>query len=116
MRKIIFLLVLFISYSTKIFSQTPLTLLDNLDNEIWLEGQLVLFNGWPPNVRMIVMDNYIIGIDEKCIPEELEKYLSSGLSPKGKFKLKLLYKMNLPYYEKELLVFKIIEYTELCWQ
>jgi hypothetical protein len=112
MRKIIFLLLLLISYNIKVFSQTPLILDIDIGNEIWLEGQIVIFNGWPPNIRMIVMENYIIGIEEKDIPKELKEYLPYD-PPKGKFKLKFIRKTRLPYYEAELLVFKIIEYKDM---
>jgi hypothetical protein len=108
----IFLLFLLLYHNIETFSQTPLILDINLEDEIWLEGQIVIFNGWPPNLRMIIMNDYIIGIDENNIPRGLENHLTYGL-PKGTFKLKLIRKTNIPYYETELLVFRIIEYKNI---
>ena len=112
LRNFIISLVLLLSNNIETFSQSPLILDINLEDEIWLEGQIIIFNGWPPNLRMIVKNDYIIGIDENNIPGELENLLKHGL-PKGTFKLKLVYKTNLPYYETELLVFRIIEYKDM---
>jgi hypothetical protein len=65
----------------------------NSGDEIWLDGQIILFNGWPPNIRMIVMENYIIGIAEDDVSSDLKKHLPD-ISPKGRFKLKLVYKTD----------------------
>jgi len=92
-----------------IFSQSPLVLNIDIEEEIYLEGQIVIFNGWQPNLRMIIMDDYIIGIDENFIPEELVTILQYGL-PKGFFKLKLVDKIDVQYYQTKLLIFRIIEY------
>jgi hypothetical protein len=45
---------------------------------------------------MIVMNDFIIGVDEDNIPKELKKHLPYGL-PKGSFKLKLTCRTNFPY-------------------
>jgi hypothetical protein len=110
-KNIILLFLLFLN--TVAFSQSPLILDNNFDNEIWLEGEIVIFNGYPPNLRMIVMDNNIIGIDENNVPDELEIYLNNGLSLRGMFKLKFVRKINIQYYETELLLFRIIEYKNI---
>jgi hypothetical protein len=110
--KKISLLFLLVCCHLKIFPQTPLILNIDIGNKIWLYGQVVIFNGWPPNIRMVVRENYIIGIDENTFPHDLKKHLPFGL-PKGKFKLKLVRKTRLPYYEAELLVFKIVEYGNI---
>ena len=112
MRNFIFLLFLLLHHNTETFSQSPLILDINLEDEIWLQGQIKIFNGWPPNLRMIIMNDYVIGIDEDNIPGELKDYLKYGL-PKGRFKLKLIRKTNIPYYETELLVFRIMEYRNI---
>jgi hypothetical protein len=110
LKKYLILLFFLICYNIRIFSQTPLALDMNISDEIWLEGEIVIFNGWPPNIRMIVMENHVIGIDENDFLKNFEKYLSFGL-PKGNFKLKLIYKASIPYYETyyetELLVFRM---------
>jgi hypothetical protein len=95
-----------------LFSQTPLAIEISDGDEIWLNGKMVIFNGWPPNIRMIIMEDFIIGIDEDSIPEEVETYLPYGL-PNGSFKLKLTRRTNIPYYEIQLLIFTIIDYKDI---
>ena len=121
MKSFYFILIFFVAVNVfsqtdleqiETFSQLPLILDINLEDEIWLEGQIVIFNGWSPNLRMIIESKYIIGIDEENIPGELGNHLNYGL-PKGTFKLKLIRKTNIPYYETELLVFRIIEYKDV---
>ena len=106
------LFVLLIINNINVFSQTPLVLDISINDEIWLDGKITLYNGWAPNIRMIVMENYIVGISENNFPEELKYYLLNGYI-KGTFKLVLLLKTNIPYYDIELMVFKIIEYNNI---
>jgi hypothetical protein len=84
----------------------------NIGDEIWLAGNIMIFNGWPPNIRMITTDNYIIGIDEDNIPKIITENILNFFI-RGTLKLKLTYLTDIPYYENELMVFKIIEYKNM---
>jgi hypothetical protein len=84
----------------------------NINDEIWLDGVIVIFNGFPPNVIMRLSDNYIIGIKDEDIPEIIDENLFKNRI-KGTFKLKLTNLVSLPYYENKLMVFKIIDYKNI---
>ena len=99
----------FISYSDPI----PLKVDIKINDEIWLYGQIIFFNGWPPNIRMIVSGDKIIGIDEDSIPGELKAILWKWILFKGTFKLRLKALYDIPYYDDPLFVFKIIEYNNI---
>jgi hypothetical protein len=112
MKKSLILLIIFFNNVFLIFSDEIPLMLDISHNDVvWLEGRLVIFNGWPPNIRMIVYNNLIIGIDEDTIPEEIYKNISFIIM--GSFKLRFIGTTNLPYYEIPLLIFEIIEYRDL---
>ena len=110
---ICFLVNVFILFSYEEIIIEPLIIDINIDDEIWLNGEMIAFNGWSPNIRMIVFDNKIIGIDENSILEELLKYFGIGIRIKGLYKLKLKRVTNLPYYNDPLLVFEIMDYNNI---
>ncbi|MHB9295261.1 hypothetical protein PilKf_01003 [Pillotina sp. SPG140] len=114
MKKIIIFTAIFMNSIFEIYSQEqPLVLLNiNIDDEIWLDGEIILFNGWPPHVRMLVLENYIIGIDESNLPKIIVENIMTK-SIKGKFKLKFIDRYNIPYYETQLLIFIITEYKNI---
>jgi len=89
----------------------PLKMEINVNDEIWLNGEMLVFNGWPPNVRMIVDDNKIIGIDDNSIPDELVENIWN--ITKGAYNLKFIYVTDMPYYDDPILVFKIIEFNNI---
>ena len=82
--------------------------------EFLINGTLVIFNGWPPNVRMMVGDeDYIAGIEEpdwleEDIPLPLRE-LPEHMNIKGLFKVIYTREASLPCYEKSLPVFALIE-------
>jgi hypothetical protein len=84
----------------------------NAGDEIWLDGEVQLYNGWPPNLRMITSDNNIIGIDEEDIPDILADNIFN-YSIKGTFKLEFLFTDDAPYYDEPLPVFKVIDVKKL---
>jgi hypothetical protein len=97
----------------KTYSQEkPLVLQMNIGDEIWLDGNIIIFNGWPPNIRMIISDNYIIGIDEDDIPKIITENILNFFI-KGTFKLKFIRLTGIPYYENKLMIFKIMEYKNI---
>jgi hypothetical protein len=80
----------------------------NIGDEIWLDGNITIFNGWPPGIRMTIFDN-IIGIDEEeAVPEIITRNIGKYFI-RGTLKLKLTRLTYIPYYENKLMVFKIIE-------
>jgi hypothetical protein len=91
----------------------PLIIDIKINDEIWFNGAMSVYNGWPPNVRMIVNDNKLIGIKEELIPKELYENVRPGMTIEGSYKLKYLYETGLPYYDDPLLVFEIIEYKNI---
>jgi hypothetical protein len=97
----------------KIYSQeVPLILNMNIGEEIWLDGNIIIFNGLPPNIRMTIFDNNIIGIDEEDVPEVITRNIGKYFI-RGTFKLKLTHLTDIPYYENKLMVFKIIDYKDI---
>jgi hypothetical protein len=83
------------------------------NDEILFNGEMSIYNGWPPNIRMIVNENKLIGIEEDLFPEELWKIFSFGMTMKGDYKLKFLSETRLPYYDDPFLVFEIVEYSNI---
>ena len=107
-----YLVIIFITFSQEEQkSIEPLILDISINEEIWMDGEMVVNNGWPPNIKMIVYGNKIIGIDENSIPEELIKDIWNTI--KGSYKLKFIRTTNLPYYDVPLLLFEIIEYKNI---
>jgi hypothetical protein len=94
---IIFFLINIFILSSEEKTIEPLIIEIKINNEIWLNREIIIFNGWPPNIRMIVYDNKIIGINENNIPKELFKNIGIGKTIKGSYKLKLIGETNLPY-------------------
>ncbi|MCL2800474.1 MAG: hypothetical protein FWD28_01770 [Treponema sp.] len=89
----------------------PLLIDLNYNEEILLEGQIILFNGWEPNIRMITDNNKIIGIIENSVSKEfINKFFNYSTTGNRVFKLKYINMVNLPYYDTPLMVFEIIEY------
>jgi hypothetical protein len=113
MKKLIFFIILLMINVFIIFpEENPLLIDININDEIWLNGQIVIFNGWHPNIRMVVYDNKIIGIKDENIPEIIfENMLYNTI--KGLFRLRFLHTSNIPYYDIPLLVFEIIEYKNI---
>ena len=92
--------------------ETPLIIDLNISGEIVFDGQIIIFNGWPPHIRMIVNDDKIIGIEENKISEGIiSDFINNRITGKGLYKLKYLRNVDLPYYENPLMVFEIIEYN-----
>jgi hypothetical protein len=95
-------------------SEIPLIINIDINDEIWLYGQLVCFNGWYPNIRIIIAKNKIIGIVENDFSIELIlNLLSDTITGKGLFKLKFVDTTNIPYYENELMIFEIIQHENM---
>jgi hypothetical protein len=114
MKKTVLLIIcFFINICISFSDPTPLKADIKINDEIWLYGQIIFFNGWPPNIRMIVNGDKIIGIDEDSIPGELKEILWKWVLFKGAFKLKLINLYDIPYYDEPLLVFEIIQYTNI---
>jgi hypothetical protein len=113
MKKVIIIIILF-NTGFNVYSQDPLPLvLDlNIGDEIWIDGEVIFFNGWPPNHRMLVSDNKIIGIDEKNLPPIITDNLFKR-SITGKFRLKLIGLYGIPYYENPLMTFTILGYEKI---
>jgi hypothetical protein len=112
-KAIIFVICFFINVFILYSDPIPLKTDIKINDEIWLDGEVIFFNGWPPFIRMIVNDNKIIGIDENSIPGELMEFLKKWILFKGSFKLKLKDVYDLPYYDDPLLVFEIIKYNNI---
>ena len=92
----------------------PLIIDLNTNDEINANGQIILFNGWYPNIRMITKNNKIIGIYENSISIEIiNNMIKNDIIITGLFKLKYLYKTDIPYYENPLMIFEIIEYNNV---
>ena len=84
----------------------------NVGDEIWLAGTIILFNGWPPYIRLKVPNNRFVGIDEDSVPKEISDNFFKKII-RGNFKLKLTWLTSLPYYEHELMVFAITDYKDI---
>lgn len=111
MNKFIVLVYLTFGIFVSVYSQ-ELSLIDlNIGDEIYVNGEIVFFNGWSPHVRMKI-DEYIIGIDENKMPSFILENLFLHRI-KGLFKLKLISYNNLPYYKEKLMIFEIIEYENI---
>ena len=92
----------------------PLIIDLNTNDEINMNGQITLFNGWYPNIRMITKNNKIIGIYENSISIEIiNNMIKNDIIITGLFKLKYLYETDIPYYENPLMLFEIIEYNNV---
>jgi hypothetical protein len=92
----------------------PLIVDLNMNDEINMNGQIILFNGWYPNIRMITENNKIIGIYENSISIEIiNNMIKNDIIITGVFKLKYLYETDIPYYENPLMICEIIEYKNV---
>ena len=114
MKKSIICIIIFFIAISKIYSQEeePSVLQMNIGDEIWLDGNIIIFNGWSPNIRMTISDNYIIGIDEDEIPKIVTENILYFFI-KGTFKLKYVHLTDIPYYENKLMIFRIIGYKDI---
>jgi hypothetical protein len=92
----------------------PYSIEISINDLIILNGSIVLFNGWFPNIRMVIDENKIIGIVENDISIELvHNLLENKITGQGVFKLKYNNDINLPYYENPLMIFEIMEYSNI---
>jgi hypothetical protein len=96
--------------------QIPLSFNFTNNEELWINGSLIIFNGWPPNIR-IIFEEYIIGIgynkESYYIPSELNQLIRGGTYIDGLYKIKYIGDTRLPYYETKLLLFSIVEYKNI---
>jgi hypothetical protein len=112
LKKLIVCVVTFVSVAFNINAQEALVLDINIGDELWIDGQIAFFNGWPPHIRILTSNNEIIGIDERNLPVIIIQNLFEK-SISGRFKLKLISFHDVPYYVNRLMIFSILEYNAI---
>ena len=85
----------------------PLVLKLKKNAVVEFTGELVKWNGWPPNLRFITDSNKVIGIDYDHLLSRLKDSLVIREGIEGRFRFKFIGKTRLPYYSMPLLMFKI---------
>lgn len=90
-----------------------------INQQMVVSGEVVLFNGWQPNIRMLIEDNKIIGIGktesdfEVSVPRELRGYLGSEFEINATVVLKYIGSVTIGYYDRPLPCFDIIKVEKL---
>ena len=108
-------LILVIAVSGSIFAiDQPKPMMANLKigDRLELDGELILFNGWPPNIRFVTIKNEIVGIgtgESAYVPEEIEGYLAKEYENKLTLEVRFIRAVKLPYYEQLLPCFEIVK-------
>ena len=113
LKRIVALTFLLTGFTFNAYSQEDALVMDiNVGDEIWLTGQLVIHEGWPPNLWLKVPNNRFVGIDEDSLPAEIIDNLFKKII-RGNFRLKRIMLTSYPYYEHELMVFAITDYKDI---
>ena len=91
----------------------PLTLKLHKNATIEFSGLLTKWNGSPPNLRFINDSNQVFGVDYDRLPTVLKDSLKNKEGFKGRFRFKYFGKVDLPYYDKPLQMFRIVKIISL---
>jgi hypothetical protein len=105
-------------HSASAMTGDPLPMQKNIkvNQKITLDGALIIFNGWPPNLRFVTADNFVIGIgknEDIDLPEQVVKFLRPENEIVGRLELKYIGSVTIPYYDNPLLCFDIVKFLKL---
>ena len=90
-----------------------------MGQQITETGEVILFNGWQPNIRMLIGENSIIGIGkteadyEASVPIELREYVEKEYEIDATLILKYVGSVPIGYYDIPLPCFNIVKIEKL---